>query len=275
VASQTKKKKRVGVAALPSAPLAEVVFELRWQLQPGPLPYDPMLIPLLHQFSEAMSAAGYPHSVDLSVPMQTGPYGVLRRYMKTADSAFPLMQVGPGIFAANESAAYVWRTYKAQVIAGLKALFASYPSNFGFSILPVHLELRYVDAFDKATVGTSELFRFIESGTCLDFKFPSVLDKREFWADTTGRLFLQRNVRGEKETIFTMDLASAHRTETKQNIIQLISRVLTVGVGIPRRKSSDAFIKDVSEWLEMAHGLTSPFFKEFISPSILEKFKRV
>jgi uncharacterized protein (TIGR04255 family) len=236
--------------------------------------FDPMLMPLLHTFSEAMRHRGFSHSQDLSHPSQTGPYGVIRRFRRDADSPFPLMQIGPGIFAANESSQYEWKTYKDQVIDGVRALLTAYPTQFGFSILPIHLELRYVDVFDKAILGSGALLRFTETGTSLGLGLPKVLDKPDtFWGDAAGRMLFQRNVRGRKDTIFAIDIASGHNTDTKQDVIQLFSRVTTTGAGVPRLKTHGRFIRDVGDWLEQAHNLTSPFFKEFVLPGVMEKFK--
>jgi uncharacterized protein (TIGR04255 family) len=106
---------------LPNAPLAEVVFELRWILEQGPIPgpymnFDPMLIPLLQKFSVAMENSGFSHKQDFAHPAQTTPYGVVRRFYKNDESPFPIVQIGAGIFATNESTQYEWRTFKAQVL---------------------------------------------------------------------------------------------------------------------------------------------------------------
>src|SRR5688572_1001001 len=120
------------LARLPKAPLAEVVFELRWVLQsdPGLPPFlrnDPGLAPLLDSFTANMKKAGYGFTRDMSPATQTGAYGVARRYFLGADKPFPIMQIGPGIFATNASSLYDWKSYKAQVIQGVRAVFKSYP----------------------------------------------------------------------------------------------------------------------------------------------------
>jgi hypothetical protein len=59
-----KKSKRA--SPLPKAPLAEVVFEIRWELQAGPegqpiLQSDPGLLPLLDGFrAESDQVGAYP-----------------------------------------------------------------------------------------------------------------------------------------------------------------------------------------------------------------------
>src|SRR3954467_7386626 len=132
---------------LPNAPLAEVVFELRWKIQgpadaPPVVRIDPGLLPLLENFSVAMKKADFGAYKELSAPGQTGGYGVARRFFKTPDSAFPIMQIGPGIFATNESSLYEWKGFKSQITVGVRALLDSYPKLGVFPLDPNMLELR-------------------------------------------------------------------------------------------------------------------------------------
>jgi uncharacterized protein (TIGR04255 family) len=277
----TKKKRAAksrrgnGQDRLPSAPLSEVVFELRWQLQPGPfMPFDPLIMPHLAKFSVAMDDAGFSSIQDITHPQQTGPHGVSRRFRKSPDAPYPLMQIGPGIFAANESLQYTWMTYREQVLEGVKALFASYPTSLGFPLLPIYLELRYVDVFDKAILGHTSLFEFIETGTALGFKLPKLFtDPNHFWGDPSGRFSVQSALRGRKDSNFVVDIVPGQTTDAnKRDIIQLTSRVMSTGIGVPVATNSRAFFTALSGWLEFAHDITSPFFKQFILPNIMKKF---
>jgi hypothetical protein len=54
-------------------------------------------------------------------------YAIARRYYLAKDQDFPLMQMGPGIFASNQSSDYVWPSFKKQVLNGTQAVLASYP----------------------------------------------------------------------------------------------------------------------------------------------------
>lgn len=273
----TGKNKRVS-AQLPGAPLTEVVFELRWSLQPAPPPlaqYDPMLIPMVQRFTDKMGKLGFPHRRDLVHPMQTGPHGVLCRFYRSPDSLFPIMQVGPGIFATNESAKYKWTPFRAQVVDGVRALLASYPTDLGAQLKPGYLELRYVDVFTKDIIGNSSFFEFAETGTTVTFSLPEFLKNRQmFWADPMGRFFYQRTLRERKDSSFAFDLSSAKSAETKDEIIQLVSRVSATGRGVPLLKTPGAFVVEVRKWLDFAHGVTSPFFKSFVKSEVMRKFQR-
>jgi uncharacterized protein (TIGR04255 family) len=258
---------------LPSAPLAEVVFELHWALvgedQSGVLPYDPMLIPLLQRFSDEMEKLGFHHVRDIVRPPQTGPHGVVRRFWKREDLPFPLMQIGAGIFAVNESSRYEWHSFRDLVLRGVRTLIDSYPTTFGASLRPSYLELRYVDVFDKTVLKSNDFFDFAHRATTLKFTLPRILeDKQLFWGDPIGRFLFQRGLRGYKNSQFVVDLASAQESK-----FQLLSKVSTSTPSVPSLKSKASFIADVRKWLEFAHGITSPFFKDFVLPEVMKKFQ--
>ncbi len=157
-------------ARLPNAPLVEVVFELRWKLQPGPedqavLNSDPGLIPLLDAFTSNMKKAKFGFVREMSHPLQTGPYGVVRRYFRDSETPYPLMQVGVGIRAANASSQYTWLSFKEQVLFAVRTLISSYPKMDFFLLSPNHLELRYMDVFDKTVTDGADFFNFLNKDT--------------------------------------------------------------------------------------------------------------
>jgi hypothetical protein len=42
--------------------------------------------------------------------------------------------------------------------------------------------------------------------------------------------------------------------------------------GIPKFRGATKFTPTIEKWLEAAHDVTSPFFKRFMSPQVMEKF---
>jgi uncharacterized protein (TIGR04255 family) len=271
-------KRRTQIERLPKAPLAEVVFELRWNLYgsagtPDFLKIDPGLIPLLESFTNQMKRHGYVTFRDMAPAPQMGAYGVARRYFKAPDRPFPIMQIGPGIFATNESSLYEWNTFKAQVVQGLRALFASYPKIAFFKWEPSLIELRYIDVFDKSLLGTTALFEFMERGTSMKLQKPPMLnDRNVFSGDAEGRIAITRDLKGWKKSRFSLDLASGTKGGS-EDIVRLETKVQCEGAGVLALKTSAKFIKALDGWLEFAHGVTRPFFKEFVTPELMQKFK--
>ncbi|HEX4301471.1 MAG TPA: TIGR04255 family protein [Rhizomicrobium sp.] len=263
---------------LPKAPLVEVVFELRWELQHGPaaqpvLQTDPGILPLLNGFTNGMKTQGFKTFRDMSHPLQTGAYGVVRRFYKKADKPFPIMQIGPGIFAANASQDYLWEPFKSQILSGSKALLGAYPKLDFFALRPSQLELRYVDAFDKSILGRAALFEFTEKATSLRFGLPPMLNKSDiFSGDAEGRFFFQRDLKAMKDTTFVLDVASAKNNETNEGVVRMESKVISLRNDVPKLGPPAKFINDLGRWLETAHNVLSPFFKQFILPDVMKKF---
>jgi len=270
-------KKLSRTTPLQKAPLSEVVFELRWALQSGPqgaavLQSDPGLLPLLESFTAGIKKAGFGTSKDMSHPLQTGPWGVVRRFYKAADEPFPIMQVGPGIFASNESSEYDWFPFKKQIIRGLRVLLDSYPRISFFELVPNQIELRYIDVFAKSFVGDAALFRFIDRGTSLKITLPPMLGNRKiFDGEPSGRFVFHSKLKSKKASEFFLDLGSAQRPDTKDDLVRMETKVVSKGADVPVMGSK--FLKQVDSWLEMAHGITSPLFKELISADVLRNYR--
>jgi uncharacterized protein (TIGR04255 family) len=268
-------KKRVPrPARLPNAPLAEVVFELRWRLVGDaslllPLHTDPGLIPALSVFTVEAAKLGFSTTRDMSRPQETGAYGIARRFYKSADQAFPLLQLGPGIYASNQSSEYDFDSFKRQTLDGIGALLKSYPSLPGYPLTPTHLELRYIDVFDKSLVGTTDLFKFLEIGSTLGIRLPSILERSTFGTEVSGRLLCQVPVRGHSNTIFSFDVGSGKKD--KNDVVRLETKIASTSDG-PKITAPGDFLKRISEWLDTAHDVTSPFFRDFVTPELMGKF---
>jgi uncharacterized protein (TIGR04255 family) len=265
-------------SVLPNAPLAEVVFELRWDLQAGPtgqpiLQSDPGLLPLMEAFALGVKKIGYRASKDMSHPLQTGPYGVAKRFYKADDKPFPIMQIGPGIFATNESSNYEFTAFKKQIISGASLVLKSYPKLSFFPLRPRHLELRYIDVFDKKLLGKAAFFDFLNKGTTLKIELPPMFaDRQVFDADPSGRLNFRTKLKRRKDSVLIIDFGSA-TNPNKEDMLRLETKVVSVDSGVPNAASADGFLRELGKWLEFAHGVTSPLFQELITDAVMAKFR--
>ncbi|MFZ0844637.1 MAG: TIGR04255 family protein [Pseudolabrys sp.] len=272
-------KKLRRIDPLPKAPLAEVVFELHWALQSGPggqvvLQSDPGLLPLLDGFTRDIKKAGFGAAKDMSHPLQTGPHGIARRYFTAADAPFPIMQIGPGIFATNESSEYEWKSFKKQIDRGLRVLLAAYPKLGFFKLIPIQIQLRYVDVFGKSVLGNAALFHFIERGTSLKIGLPPMLNNRKlFDANAVGRFVYQSKIKERRETEFQLDMGSGRNNDTKEDIVRMETKIISKNAGVPALNSHSKFLGEISSWLEMAHGITSSLFKELITAEVLRNYR--
>jgi uncharacterized protein (TIGR04255 family) len=272
---------RKALAKLPNAPLAEAVFEYLWTL-PGPeqLPSvvksDPGYWTARDEFTNKAKRLGFVVFRDMTGETEVpGGHSVGRRFYREVEREFPLLQIGPGIFASNQSAEYEWKSFKRQTLSGLKAALDAYPRMAATSMRPLALELRYVDAFDASLLGTTDLIAFAHSGLRMTLDVPVFADlARQFAGEYGGRIILQRQLKGWKDTRFQFDIGSGKRKQDA--IVRMETKVRTEKSGMPPLRSANhrSFLNQIGQWLEFAHGITSPFFKELIRPELMQKFEQ-
>ncbi len=255
---------------LPNAPLAEVVFEMRWKLQ-GNAPFltDPGILPLTAAFTPRAAKLGFSTFKDMARAEEVIGHQVTRRYFTAPDVSFPLVQIGPGVFASNQSAEYSWPAFKSQTLRALKIFFDSYPKLKGFPFEPIHMELRYIDVFDDSLLGTLDLLEFANRGTAMAINIPdSLFDKKLFTGSFDGRLLIQKELKNGSN--FLIDFASGLRAPAER-ILRLESKVIAQA-NVPKFRGASKFMPVAEKWLSDAHDVTSPFFKSFLTSEVMDKF---
>lgn len=93
-----------------NAPLIELIVELRWEVSTTPVPGAPPFITdksavfdqWFNKFSSQLEELGY-HNLERLIPHDFPPaaHQPIFRYKKKADSSFPIIQLGHGIFTIN------------------------------------------------------------------------------------------------------------------------------------------------------------------------------
>lgn len=257
---------------LPNAPLTEVVFEMRWKLQgdePVPIPFrnDPGYYVMADQFNIAASQNGFNFAKKLSNDPITPPHTISWRYYKQPDQPFPLWQIGPGIFAVNESTSYEWNSYKRLCLLAAKALTKCYPKMYQFELEPIRLELRYIDSFRADDKSSETLVSFLNENTALGIKLPSLVPGK-LRGLANGQIVLNFPVKGMGETSFVVRAGEGDSQGIKSMILE--SKVITKLSGISIERAQ--LVAKLSQWLENAHEITSPFFKGFIKDHLMKKF---
>ena len=260
---------------LPNAPLAEVVFELRWQLQGGQGQPDvfksdpayPLTAPL---FSSTMSRAGFGFrremSVDKSAPLLG--HSIQYRFQKSEAEPFPLIQIGPGIFACNQSTDYEWSSFKKLANVSVSALFRSYPAQL--PMVPTLFELRYVDAFNKDLIGHNDLTEFINRNTPGKIILP-FLESKSFSGEVAGMLRIDKKFRGIADEVFSLQVGTGEK-ERKPSIVA-ISKVVRRARPTDLKGNTQSKVTMIMKWLEQSHKVTSNFFKEFVTNDLMKTFK--
>lgn len=274
---KTKAGKPIAVSQLPNAPLTEVVFELRWKLEdapsiPEPLRNDPGYQVLVDGFSEASARQGFPLEKVIAAGFQLSGYNIARRYYRGDDQNFPLWQIGPGIFAANESASYRWGAYRELCLKGARTLIQSYPKMRRFVWTPTLIELRYIDSFGPDLVSRTDLFGFLNTNTNFHVELPSLL-KGKLGTLEAGLVVFQHGVAGMKDTLF--EVRAGDRAAASGKTIVLESKVFTRSDNLRLGSRTEDQVRQIGRWLGRAHSITSAFFKEFINAGLMDKFRGV
>lgn len=138
-----------------NAPLVEMVAELRWALTPLKVvpngAIDPFYNSILTSLTKQLANRGYAvvqSRVPREVPIELIPHQVTTQF-RTAPNAWPLFQLGPGIFTINITADYSgWNaSFRSVVLLGVEALIESHPSitNNPF----IEIKLSAIDVFSK------------------------------------------------------------------------------------------------------------------------------
>lgn len=276
MASKSQRPKVGGTVStlLPNAPLTEVVFEFRWQLLggeeiPGPFKMDPGFHVLADKFPSAVAKLGFDYSKKMSVDPAPPAYSIDRRFYRSENQPFPLLQIGPGIFAANESSGYEWANYREMCLSGLKCLLSAYPPMDSFKVHPNYLELRYIDTFDADLISGKDFLVFLNENTNIRIDHPSP-DFALLEGVSAGQLALNFRTKLPKDGTFSVLVGSAKRDDLPSIILQ--SKVVSNADVLPAGKTAIDQIRFVKRWLDEAHAVTSSYFKGFVRQELMQKF---
>jgi uncharacterized protein (TIGR04255 family) len=274
---QKRTPSKASTTQLPNAPLVEVVFELRWKVvgdESTPMPFrqDPGYLTCLDSFVPTMKDFGFP---ERKRSQPDGPFTVAHsveyRFYHHPDKLFPVIQIGPGLFAVNQSSEYIWSDYKKLCLNALTRLMDSYPRLRTNPFLPIQLELKYIDALQPLSPGEGDLISFLSQSTNMCMSLPGTLKSAEFGPPNSGGINFSFPIRGKKDTNFRMLISTGVVSDVQSIILQssVVSVVPSAGLG----STPSVISKRVAKWLEDAHSCTSPFFKAFVKSELLAKYR--
>ena len=251
---------------LPRNPIAEVVFELRWKLVGGPPavtpPTDPSYKLMVGSFYERVRSQ-YPIHEQLpaaTIPDEFAPYIVQHRFRR-ADNAYPLVQVGPGILSANDTASYSWKTFLPMVMEAVGHLRDSYIGG----LAPEAVSLHYINAipFDFAA---QDVLATMRDDLKVIVAFPK-------------QLFTEQPVQ-ERPSGFS--LQSIHALDHPKGTVVL--KMGTADVNGERRllwetavqSSGDGapHLGELEQWLDEAHAVARAWFFTLIEGRIESEYRR-
>lgn len=273
MSKRRRPKPQQAASKLPNAPLAEVVFEVRWQLhgdeRAGPFRSDPGYFVCLDGLLQRGKSIGFPENKLIDQANVLAGHSVTYRFYRATGEIFPVLQIGPGIFAVNESTGYTWQSFKTLCVQAFDLLVSCYPKMDAFPLVPVQFELRYIDAL-KREPAAQNLISFLNDSTHFEFHLPTFLSSDLFGPISDAQFNFTLPAKNLKDTRFSVSLSKGKSSGVDAFI--MISKV-TSKIQPGYMASARAIMRGrVQEWLDGAHEMTSPFFRSIVKDSLMVEF---
>ena len=239
------------MSKLPSAPLMEVIFELKWKMQEhdGLARYQYLPGDL---FSELKSR--YPFRQSLAppeIPLDLLIHKPVYRF-RVEEEEYPLFQVGPGIITLNtDDDNYYWEEYYDWAKELLSTFYKVYISS-NESFVPY---LRYID--------------FI----ALDFNSSNVLD----YINENLQIKISQGFHESYQNPANVNLGFSYETDLGSFYFNLTRGKKNDVEGILLQNSlsgvAEQNVDSILLWLENSHEFLSNTFKKITKGSLYESFK--
>jgi uncharacterized protein (TIGR04255 family) len=251
---------------LPRNPLAEVIFELRWKLTGGPPaptpPIDPSYKLMVGSFYDRVRPQ-YPVHEQLpaaTIPDEFAPYIVQHRFRR-AENGYPLVQVGPGILSANDTAGYSWKTYLPRVLEAVGNLRDTYTGD----LAPEGVTLRYINAlpFDFTI---QDVLACMRDDLKVSVAFPQQLFTEQP-VQERPRAFSLESVHGLTDPPGTVVLKMGTAEVNGERRLLWETVVQSAGTDVPP-------LAELGQWLEKAHAVARAWFFTLIEGSIENEYRR-
>ncbi len=251
---------------LKNKPLVEAILEIKWKLQessPGMPQLDPHYKLLLGRLFDRLSEK-YPEHEQLptaSVPDEFASYNIQHRFRSAANS-WPLVQVGPGIFAVNSTSDYIWSDFRPRVLSAIETLFSAHPKAESLKI--INLSLRYIDAvdFDPKTDNTFNFLSKLKIKTSL----PETLFQDTGIESNPTSFKWQSSFKCQApKGLIKIGVA----TGQKDNVPSLIWETIvdsTSDDDLPKKP------EDFGKWLDAAHNIADDWFFKMIDGELKKRF---
>lgn len=245
------------ILKLANAPLREVIFEVRWELdiapnlnQPIDINFDTAIGMMFSNVREEFPIKKSKFPAEIIPPHILLPYQTIYQYW-AAENKWPVIQLGPGIFTVNEIGKnYIWdENYFPLIKKGINWLNKSYNNQelkFNF------VSLRYIDNIKTNNYKFKDLVSFINEN--LNFEF-------NYNFDTLGKL---------KQLRFNQNFELDDGSEM-QFVISNTKDILIWETAIS--KSAFFNIEDLIKWLIQNHEITSDLFIKICKKELYDSFK--
>jgi len=253
-------KTKTDILKLPKAPLQEVIFEVRWDLDvnlPSQQEYDAEIETAVGTLKTLLMDQFplFQRKLPPELPVQFLNNQIVYQYW-TDKNTWPLMQLGPGVFTVNDTdKEYEWSgKFYPLIKSGLEALIQSYSKEPSFRMA----SLRYIDVVRVNDYKFDSWENFIQKN--LNFKFENMFDTR-------GKLkqFTLTQVFETKEADDLHITISNGKNAKKEDILIWETNLINVR----------SFNKEeLLDWADQAHAISSELFEEICQKGFYGSFNK-
>ncbi len=250
---------------LKNKPLVEVIFEVRWQLQElkegGKIdPHYKLLVGRLYDRCNKE----YPYHEQLPTALMPDEMleNVIQHRFRKGETNWPLIQIGPGIFAVNDTNNYVWNDFEKRTLKGVNTLFEIYPDSKNLIISD--LMLRYINAV-KFDFENDDIFQFLRDKMQLEISIPSQLfEKAEVEKKPLNFNWVFSFPCAKPKATITLRFGRGKKQDTDALMWEtLVQSKFPV---IPKLPS------ELDRWLNDAHDITEDWFFKLVE-NLVERFE--
>jgi uncharacterized protein (TIGR04255 family) len=250
---------------LKNKPLLEAILELKWnpQLSAQSNGVDSDLRLFLGRFHDLVSKEYSAFEVlpAASVPDQMAPNVPQYRFRKTL-AGWPLIQLGSGLLALNETASYTWEDYRARAQSVIELLFLKYPRKLELTTL----ELRYINAV-YADFEAYDVVRYLADKFKVQLSLPGSLFQ-ESGVELHPTQFALQTSFATKSPMGSIRFSIARGKANDRDAIVWETIVQSAQKQLPRMP------EEFSEWLDAAHTVAEDWFFKLVDGELLKQFCR-
>ncbi|MFT5780256.1 MAG: hypothetical protein ACI837_003217 [Crocinitomicaceae bacterium] len=242
---------------LPNAPLQEVIFELLWEID-----FDQLGNPVDQDYELAQGLFADKVRKDFPLRRRTMPEGApIKIYPKTIHqfwkdhNVWPVVQLGPGILAVNETEHnYDWSSKFYPLI---KKQIKNLEGSYGKELVYKNSSLRYIDAVEISEIDRQSILKYVNS------KFNFSISNNFDLPGSVSHVNLTQTFDVDKDTKLSLIVNDGINKFKKPAIIwqtHIISN---------SRKNKE----EIVSWVNKAHDLTSNLFKNIVNKDFYDGFK--
>lgn len=241
----------------------EALFELKWGPDTPEMLGYPIVVGALYEKLKDT----YPEVEDLPlhlVPPELTAHMVRHRFRK-AKNGWPLVQIGPGILAVNETEGYTtWNVFYEQIRNATQKLYEAHPKSK--ELIPQSFALRYINAVEF-DYDRQDVLIFLQEKFKTKIAVTESLFNVGFARRRPGEVLLRLSFPLSKPAgSGIIQFATGTKKDNRALVWELIANSIPPEVA-PLPEGANA-------WLRDAHDAIEHWFVELTKGELLESFKR-